>query len=91
MKRINRLVLLKINARQAKRRFVAHRLIHFASENRLDRSSGPEMHSIVEFEITDGELGLADVVMQGIKLRFVQAVVLPQLGVQQRYASKYSP
>jgi hypothetical protein len=42
------------------------------------------MHSIVELEITDGELGLADVVMQGVKLRLVQAVVLSQLGVQSR-------
>ena len=61
MQRFVELILLEMNARQTKRRFVAHRFIDVALEHRLDCAARAMVHSIAELEIADGELRLADV------------------------------
>ncbi len=70
--RIGRLVLLEVNAREAIGRFVAHGFVHCAFEHGLDGAAGALMHAVVELEVADRELGLADVKVQRVALRLIE-------------------
>ena len=82
LQRVLGLVLLEVDARQAKRRLVAHGLVDVAFEHRADRAAGAMVHAVVELEVADVELGCADVVVQRVELRLVESVILAELGVE---------
>ena len=82
IERIGRLVFLEVNAREAKGRFVAHGFVDCAVEHGLDGAAGAMMHAVVELEVADRELGFADVKLQRIALRLVDAVVQGELRIE---------
>ncbi len=76
------LVFLEMDARETERGFVAHDLVDVALEHRADGAAGAMMHAVGELEVADRKLGLADVVVQRIELRLVDAAMLRQLRVE---------
>ena len=82
VQRVLGLVLLEVDARKAERRLVAHGLLDIAFQHCADRASGAMVHAVVELEIADVELGGTDVVVQRVVLRFVEPVILAELGIE---------
>ena len=80
--RIGRLVFLEVNAREAIGRFVAHGFVHRAVEHCLDRAAGAMVHAVVELEVADREFRFADVKVQRIALRLVDAAVQGELRIE---------
>ncbi len=79
---VQRLLLVEVDLRQPVPGLVAHRLFDVPLDDRRDRPPGPTVHAVGQFEISDGELGLTDVAVEGVELRLIEAVVLRQLGVE---------
>ena len=82
VQRVVELALLEVDAREPKRGVVAHCFVDGALEHGLDRAAGAMMHAIVQLEVADRELGLAQVAVQRIELRLVEAVMLAELGIE---------
>src|SRR5437762_7083915 len=53
-----------------------------AFEHGLDRAARAPMHSVVQLEVADRELGLADVIVEGIACGLIDTPMLCQLGVE---------
>src|SRR5690242_12132791 len=76
------LILLKLNACEPERSFVSYGIIHGPFEHPLDSAPSAVVHSVIELEITNGEFGIIDVIVESIEFRLVQVVVLSEFGVE---------
>jgi hypothetical protein len=82
VQRVVELALLEVDPRESVGGFVAHLVRDVGLEHRLDRAAGPVVHPVVELEVTDVELGVADVEVQRVEPRLVEAVVLAEFRVE---------
>ena len=80
--RISHLSLLEVNACQPECGFVAHSLVHVTFQYRFDCATRTVVHPIVELEVANEKFSLLDVMEQRIQLRFVQAIMLAEFGIQ---------
>ena len=82
MQRVLELAFLEVDARETIRGVVAHDLVDCAFEHGRDRAPGAVVHSVVELEVADGELRLAQIVVQRVERRLVDGAMLAELGVE---------
>ena len=82
VQRVLELALLEVDPREPIRGIVAHGFVDCALEHGRDRAAGAMVHAIVELEVADGELRLAQVAVQRIERRLVDAAMLAELGVE---------
>ena len=79
---VSGVVLLNKYACEPPSGFVADGFVHIALEHGLEGTPGTLVHAVRQLEITHGEVGVIDLVMQRVQLRVVQAVELPEFGIQ---------
>ena len=82
VKRVLELALLEMNASEPERGVVADGFVDCTLQNRGDRAPGAMVHAIVQLEVADRELRLAQVVVQRIECRLVDRAMLPELRVE---------
>jgi hypothetical protein len=71
-----------VDAGESERGLVSYGFIDGTLEHCLDSSSCAEMHAVIEFEVTYGEFGVINVVVQRVEFGLVKTVVHAELGVE---------
>ena len=82
MQRFRQLIFLKMNSGQPVGRIITHDVVHGGVENGFYCPTGLVMHAITQLEVTQGKIGIVDMVIKSIELRFVEPVMLLYLGVE---------
>ncbi len=71
-----------MNSRQPVGGIISYDIIDGSFEYGLDGPPGFVMHAITQLEVTQGKIGIVDMVIKSIELRFVEPVMLLYLGVE---------
>src|SRR5262249_30864762 len=76
------LIPLEVDPRESERSLISHGFIDGTLEHPLDRASGALVHAVVQFEVADRKLGVADVIVESIECGLVDSSMQRDLGIE---------